>query len=201
MATSRAATVHDLPGVYRVCLATGVAGGDAGHLHEDPDLLGHVWAGAYLVFPDAVARVVHDDAGVAGYCVAVPDTAAFEGWLDRVWLPPLRGRYARGTGTTAADRALVDRLHQAPVSDAVLLQQFPAHLHVNLLPRLQGQGWGRQILTEVLDGLARAGATRVHLGVDHANVAAQGFYERLGFAALDGPPGARFYGIRLPRTT
>jgi ribosomal protein S18 acetylase RimI-like enzyme len=198
MATSRAATVHDLPGIYRVCLRTGLAGGDAGHLHDDPDLLGHVWAGAYAVFPGSVTRVVHDDTGVAGYCIAVPDTAAFDDWLERVWLPPLRERYPRGSGTTVADRALVERLHLTPVSDAARLEQYPAHLHIDLLPRLQGQGWGRRILTEVLDGLAGAGAGGVHLGVDAANVAAHGFYERLGFSLLDIAPGARFYGIRLP---
>src|SRR6187402_2437441 len=69
-------TVHDLPGVYRVCLLTGAAGADATTLHDDPDLLGHLWAGPYLAFPDAVTRVLHDEHGVAGYCFAVPDTRA-----------------------------------------------------------------------------------------------------------------------------
>lgn len=196
-----AGTVHDLPGVYRVCLLTGRAGGDASDLHDDPDLMGHVWAGAYLVHPDAVTRVVHDDTGVAGYCVGVPDTVAFEQWLEDVWLPPLRERHPLGSGTTPSDRALVQRLHDAPRTDAGLLADHPAHLHVDLLPRLQGQGWGRRVVTQVLDGLAAAGASGVHLGVDQANTGAQVFYKRLGFTALEGPPGARFYGIRLPRPT
>lgn len=199
VATMRTGSVHDLPGVYRVCLLTGHSGGDASALHGDPDLLGHVWAGGYLVFPDAVTRVVHDDGGVAGYCVGVPDTAAFELWLDSTWLPPLRERHHRSSGTTPADRALVERLHEGPRTDAVLLAGHPAHLHVDLLPRLQGQGWGRRLMAEVLDGLADAGAPGVHLGVDEANTRAQVFYERLGFTALHGPPGARYYGIRLPR--
>ena len=196
-ATTRAGTVHDLPGVYRVCLLTGRAGGDATALHDDPDLLGHAWAGAYLVFPDAVARVVHDAGGVAGYAVGVPDTATFDAWLEGVWLPPLRARYPVGSGSTVADRALVERLHARPRTDAVLLQRFPAHLHVDLLPRLQGRGWGRRVVTQLLDGLAEAGAEGVHLGVDEANTGARAFYERLGFETVDGPPGARFLGRRL----
>ena len=91
-------TVHDLPGVYRVCLLTGAGGADATTLHDDPDLLGHLWAGPYLVFPDAVTRVLHDEHGVAGYCLAVPDTRAFEEWVERVWLPPLRARHPLGSG-------------------------------------------------------------------------------------------------------
>jgi ribosomal protein S18 acetylase RimI-like enzyme len=198
-ATTWTGTLHDLPGVYRVCLLTGRAGEDASALHDDPDLLGHVWAGAYLVYPGAVSRVVRDDHGVAGYCVGVPDTAAFEEWVDAQWLPPLRARHPRGSGTTPGDRALVERLHEPARTDAGLLAEHPAHLHIDLLPRLQGQGWGRRLLTEVLDGLAQAGAAGVHLGVDEENSGARAFYARLGFTELSAPPGARVYGIRMAR--
>ena len=99
----RPGTVHDLPGVYRVCLLTGAAGADASALHDDPDLLGHVWAGPYLVFPDTVTRVMHDEHGVAGYCLAVPDTAPSSSGSSEVWLPPLRERHPLGSGATPAD--------------------------------------------------------------------------------------------------
>lgn len=188
--------MHDLPGVYRVCLLTGHAGGDASPLHDDPDLLGHRWAGPYLAFPDAVTRVIQDDHGVAGYCMAVPDTTAYEQWLDDVWLPPLRERYPLGSGSTPADRSLVERLHTTNRTDAVLLAEHPAHLHVDLLPRLQGQGWGRAVIEAVVGDLSRAGVPGIHLGVDPANATAPGFYERLGFTPIQGPPGARWYGIR-----
>src|SRR5829696_8758007 len=141
-----AGTLHDLPGVYRVCLLTGAGGSDASSLHADPDLLGHVWAGPYLAFPQAVTRVLRDESGVTGYCLAVPDTAAFERWVDEVWLPPLRRRHPAGSGATAADAALVDRLHRPIHTDAAVLARHPAHLHVDLLPRLQGQGWGRRVV-------------------------------------------------------
>jgi ribosomal protein S18 acetylase RimI-like enzyme len=202
MTTMREGTVHDLPGAYRVCLLTAAAGGDASAQHDDPDLLGHVWAGPYLVAPDAVSRVVHDEHGVAGYCVAVPDTASFEQWIERVWLPPLQARYPRGSGTTPHDAALVERLHHPTRTDAGLLATHPAHLHVDLLPRLQGHGWGRRVMQAVLDDLAKAGAVGVHLGVDEANTGAHAFYERLGFTVLDSPSGPRVYGMPLaPPTT
>jgi ribosomal protein S18 acetylase RimI-like enzyme len=196
--TVRPGTLHDLPGVYRVCLLTGAGGADASALHDDPDLLGHRWAGPYLVFPEAVTLVVRDDSGVAGYCLAVPDTDAFEQWVETVWLPPLRARHPLGSGGTPADAGVVEGLHHPTRTDAVLLAQHPAHLHVDLLPRLQGQGWGRRVVTEVLDALGRAGAGGVHLGVDPDNRGARVFYERLGFTPLPGPPGACYYGMRLP---
>jgi len=193
----RPGTVHDLPGVYRVCLLTGDAGGDATGLHDDPDLLGHRWAGSYLTFPHAVTRVLHDEHGVCGYCLAVPDTAAFEEWLEREWLPPLRSRYPVGSGSTPADAAVVAALHRTTRADAGLLAAYPAHLHVDLLPRLQGRGWGRRVVESVLEELTSTGARGVHLGVDERNTGAQVFYERLGFIELAGPPGARHYGRSL----
>src|SRR5213075_2470619 len=66
----RHATVHDLPGVYRVCLLTGDAGKDATALARDPDLLGHVYVGPYVVGEPGLSLVVADDSGIAGYCLA-----------------------------------------------------------------------------------------------------------------------------------
>ena len=92
---------------------------------------------------------------------------------------------------------MVERLHHPTPADAGLLAAHPAHLHVDLLPRLQGQGWGRRVVESVLAGLTAAGAIGVHLGVDESNTGAQQFYARLGFTELDGPSGARYYGMSL----
>lgn len=194
--TMRDATVHDLPGVYRVCLRTGLAGQDASDTYSDPDLLGHIWAGPYLVFPDAVAMVLQDGHGVAGYCVGVPDTATFEQWFEDVWLPPLRARHPPGSGT-GADAALVQRLHHPIRTDAVLTASHPAHLHIDLLPRRQGEGWGRRLTDAVTGRLRAAGATGVHLGVDEANAAAQAFYGRVGFTEVRRTTGARYFARSL----
>lgn len=197
MAVLRDATVHDLPALYRVCLLTGDAGRDASAAHADPDLAGHLFAGPYVVFPGAVALVVQDEDGVAGYCLGVPDTTAFEDWMDDVWLPPLRERYPRGSGGTPADEGLIGWFHSPLRPTARYVDEYPAHLHVDLLPRLQGQGWGRRIMAAMADRLAAAGARGVHLGVDPSNTGALAFYQRLGYLELDGPEGGRFFGLHL----
>ncbi len=201
-ARMRPATVHDLPGVYRVCLLTGLAGGDASEAQSDPDLLGHVYVGPYVLFPDAVALVVADGRGVAGYCVGVPDTVAFEQWCEREWWPTLREQHpldAVAADAPTADRSLVGRLHQPVTTDPALATAHPAHLHIDLLPRLQGQGWGRRLIRELGDRLAVAGATGVHLAVDARNAGAQVFYERLGFTEVGRDPGSRTYALPLTR--
>lgn len=56
---------------------------------RDQDLLGHVYAGPYLVGQRSLARVVDDGTGVSGYLFGRADTAAFEAWAEREWWPPL----------------------------------------------------------------------------------------------------------------
>ena len=58
---------------------------------------------------------------------------------------------------------------------------YPAHLHIDLLPRAQGQGHGRRLMTAMFDRLTAAGASGVHLGVRRTNTRAIAFYEKLGF--------------------
>ncbi|MGB7820235.1 MAG: GNAT family N-acetyltransferase [Ornithinibacter sp.] len=197
----RPATVHDLPGVYRVCLQTGLSGRDATGTHADPDLLGHVYVGPYVLFPDAVALVIADGRGVAGYCVGVPDTAAFEEWCEGEWWPTLREQHPAeppAASATPADLALVRRIHRPVTTDAGLVAAHPAHLHIDLLPRLQGQGWGRRAMDRLLERLAEKGASAVHLGVAEDNPGAHAFYERLGFTEHSRDDDERTYVRRLP---
>ncbi|MBO0898457.1 N-acetyltransferase [Cellulomonas sp. zg-ZUI222] len=171
----------DLPGMYRVCLQTGAAGQDATSLYRDPDLLGHVYCGPYPVADPDLSLVVVDAQGVGGYVVATADTTAFDAWCERAWWPALRARLALrddpGDGTE--DHVLVERIHHPDPSPAP--PDAPAHLHIDLLPRLQGQGWGRRLIEGLADRLRDRGVPAVHLGVDARNTRAIAFYEHLGF--------------------
>ena len=69
--------MRDLPGAYRVCLLTGDAGRDASTIYRNPELLGHVFVGPYIVGQPDLALVVADDAGIAGYALAAADTRGF----------------------------------------------------------------------------------------------------------------------------
>jgi ribosomal protein S18 acetylase RimI-like enzyme len=98
-----------------------------------------------------------------------------------------------------ADARLVQLLHEPPVAPAHVVAEHPSHLHVDLLPRWQGGGWGLVLLERLFAQLAAAGSPGVHLGVGTANDRAVRFYGRLGFEVLDDTfPGAVFLGRRLP---
>jgi ribosomal protein S18 acetylase RimI-like enzyme len=171
--------------LYEICLLTGDSGVDATALYRDPDLLAEVYVGPYLRFAPEHAHVGVDDDGVAGYVLGVPDTVAFEAECERSWWPALRERYPTDRfPEDSPDWRIVRLIHNPPTASPDVVERYPAHLHIDLLPRLQGRGDGRRLLTTLLDGLAAAGATGVHLGVSLLNERAVGFYRRMGFGEV-----------------
>ena len=192
----RPATLHDLPGAYRVCLRTGDAGVDATAQYRNPDLLGHVYVGPYVVGEPAHALVAADEDGVAGYCLAARDTAAFAAWAEAAWWPPLRAQFDRRDDGTA-DAAMIGLIHEPPVANAAILDAFPAHLHIDLLEHVRGTGTGRRLIERQLQSLADAGASGCHLEAAAGNANAIAFYEHLGWQVLERGDDGVVMGVSL----
>lgn len=178
----------DLPDLYLICLRTGSSGTDATGLFRDPDLLGHLYAAPYGVLEPSLAFVVEDQAGVGGYCLGALDTREFEQRLERDWWPALRQRYAapdpaRRERWTRDERA-ANEIHHPWRTDDELLAGYPSHLHIDLLPRVQGRGLGRRLIDTQLAALAGRGSRGVHFFVRADNQRALSFYLHLGFTPL-----------------
>lgn len=189
----------DRPALYEICLRTGDAGGDATTLYRDPELLGHVYLGAYLALEPGLARVLRrPDGEPVGYAVATAATSAFEDACETSWWPPLRARHPLpAPGDDSPDARLVRTIHAGTRTRGAWLADHPAHLHVDLLPEAQGGGHGRRLLEAVFAALAAAGAVGVHLGVDPGNGRAVGFYRHLGMRVLEQRADALVLGVRL----
>ncbi len=191
------ARLHDLPGAYRVCLRTGDAGKDASGQIRDPDLLGHVYVGPYIVRGAGTQLVLADERGVAGYLLSADDTRALEAWAEAEWWPALRARYAPLTGESM-DAELVRLIHRPERTPEGLATEYPAHLHIDLLEHTRGLGLGRRLIDRLLDDLRARDIPGVHLGVDASNTNGIGFYEHLGFREVAREPGGLIMGMRLP---
>lgn len=175
----------DADALYDVCLRTGADGDDARGRFRDPRLLGSVYVGPYLALEPGLAFVLDDGGGAEGYVLGARDTCAFECACARRWWPALRARYPVGTFPAgSADAELVALLHDPPLADPAVAGAYPSHLHIDLLPRWQGAGWGRRLIDTLLTALAAAGSPGVHLGVSASNDRARGFYRRMGFVEL-----------------
>lgn len=196
MATIRPATIHDLPGAYRVGLLTGDAGQDGTAMYRDPDLIGHVWVGPYLLGEPEFALVVADEAGVAGYCLAAPDTRRSEAWCEDNWWPALREHYPR-LDDGSPDAELVRAIHDPDPAKDEIVAAYPAHLHIDLLERVRGAGFGRLLIERQLAALRALGIPGVHLDVDHRNANAIAFYHHLGFTEVEVTSAAYVMGIPL----
>lgn len=64
---------------------------------------------------------------------------------------------------------------------ADVVVEYPAHLHIDLLPDQQGRGAGRALIDACVALLAERGSPGVHLVADKANEGANLFYPRVGF--------------------
>ena len=191
----------DLDDVYRICLQTSDTGQDGTALFRDPMLPGHVYAAPYALFEPSLAFVAQDAAGVGGYIVAALDSEAFERRLEDEWWPALRARYPEPAPDSGEEmsqqewRALYN-IHHSFGAPQEVAERFPSHLHINLLPRLQGRGIGRQMVTTLLSGLRDRGSAGVHLLVGSENRRAHGFYRRVGFTELPATR-AHIFGMDL----
>ncbi|WP_027482276.1 GNAT family N-acetyltransferase [Deinococcus pimensis] len=189
--TIRHAFLEDRRALYRVCLETGDSGQDATPLYQDPDLLGHIYAGPYAALAPEFAFVLEDAEGVAGYVIGALDTREFEARLEREWWPALRARYpmtdalrGKPREERTPDERLVALLHSPGRAEDEVVAAYPSHLHIDLLPRAQGGGNGRRLMTTLLRALRDAGSPGVHLGVGARNTNAIGFYRHYGFKVL-----------------
>ena len=198
MAAIRPYQPGDLDALYAICLQTGDHGIDATGRYQDPRILGEIYAAPYALFEPDLAFVAEDAEGVAGYVIGTSDTRAFEARCEAQWWPRLRAIYPNPRRTPPADwtwdQKRAFQIHRPFAIPDGAVAAAPAHLHIDLLPRLQGQGLGRAML----DTWLRAAGGRAHLGCDVANARAQRFYDAYGFKRLaipDAPRGTVWMAI------
>jgi ribosomal protein S18 acetylase RimI-like enzyme len=184
----RRAQAGDEAGAYRVCLETGNNGEDATAFYrDDPDALGRVFVGPYLAFEPASSLILEDEGGICGYALAALDSRRFYARYDAEWRPQLCRRFPMPRG----DRSTWTRVqqvhhtyHQPDFYCPEPYDWYPSHLHIDLLPRAQGRGYGRRMIEAIMDALAHAGSAGAHLGVSEGNARAFRFYQHLGFREL-----------------
>jgi ribosomal protein S18 acetylase RimI-like enzyme len=127
---------------------------------------------------------VADGQGVAGYIVGTADAKQFERWREEHWFQAIRDQYplsALGQESPNDERYL-KILHAPPRGAAAFPSLYPAELHIKLDPRVARQGWGTQLIHQLIVALRQRPVSGLHLLVSVENAGAVAFYSQLGFA-------------------
>lgn len=188
----------DEPALAHVCIKTADAGTDASGLLSDDEIWPAIFVLPYVArYPDFAFVAETEDGRVAGYVVAAPDTDEYVTWFRDEWWPRYADRFPRPTrNVTREDEILAHVYDRAPGTDPHV-PEYPAHLHVDLLPELQRQGMGRQLIERLKLALREAGVPGVHLVAGADNAGASAFYPRIGFDPLPSAEGVRAFGMKL----
>jgi ribosomal protein S18 acetylase RimI-like enzyme len=176
----------DLLAVYDICLRTADAGGDARGKYRSDDLMPDLFAGPYVFLEPELAFVLDAGGQAVGYVLGTVDTASFVRAYRERWIPRLAGRYPPLADPLGTPDDEMIALHHNP--ERMLLPEladYPAHLHIDLLPGYQGAGHGRALIENFVTALAEAGCSAGHLGALTENARALGFYRRIGFHPID----------------
>lgn len=199
MARIRPFRPGDEPALSDICVRTGDAGGDATGLYSSDDLLGAIFVLPYVArHPDYAWVVESDDGRVIGYVVGAPDTQAFDAWFRDEWWPRYREQFPPPTGRESEEDHILDgayRRASGPSESAA--SDYPAHLHIDLMPETQGQGFGRALIETLMDRFRDAGVPGVHLVASARNTGAAAFYPRVGFTLVPSEPGVLVFVRRL----
>ncbi|PIE10574.1 MAG: GNAT family N-acetyltransferase [Rhodobacterales bacterium] len=188
MADIRQAVQSDLDAFYNISLKTGHLGRDATDLYLDPKMMGHIYSAPYLLFEPKLAYVIEERDQVVGFCVGAVDTLKFSALLEETWWPGLRKAYPKPRmslrSTWSADERRSHMIHTPESAPKSVVQTYPAHMHMNLLPHVQGRGFGREMFKHWVQQASRFDVDAIHIGVNAGNVGALRFWESNGFRRL-----------------
>ena len=204
----------DLPYLYEICLKTGDSGRDATPLFSDPFMIGQFYAAPYAIFDPRCVLIIEGEIGSTvrplGYMLGTVDTRAFNTWFDNEWRPASAQMYparvAGGQEQSTNNNGLVapfpfeDRiraLFHTPFTDQPWFDEFPGHIHIDLMPEVQGGGWGRRLTEAYEERLKTLGCKGYHLGVGRRNERAVAFYRRCGMIELQAPAWGFIFGKKL----
>jgi len=186
--TIRPARPGDEAGAYHVCLKTGDNGKDGEPFyHDDPDALGRIYVGPYLAFEPELSLILEDKDGICGYALGAFDSRTFYGRYENDWRPRLCAQFPSPIGDpvnwTRAQQ-IHHTYHHPDYRTPEPYHEYPSHLHIDLLSRARGRGYGRRMLEQVMTRLRERGSPGAHLCVSVVNNPALAFYGHLGFREL-----------------
>lgn len=121
--------------------------------------------------PESCFVAVNDDDEAVGYIICAPDDERYQRVFKEKYAPTLK------------ELSLFKYLfHYAGEFFAKKIRKnYPAHLHIDILPEGQRQGLGTSLMDTLIAHLKGRGVKGVHLGCGASNQKGVNFYRKYGF--------------------
>ncbi|MBQ8783393.1 MAG: GNAT family N-acetyltransferase [Clostridia bacterium] len=173
----------DFKNAQYICLNS-----DEGEMSEELcEFLLHVFCDYYIEHEPDNCFVLDDGGRAVGYIICAEDYDTYKEIFDRDYLPLIKH--------------CSDDLYQWGLVSTVLQNKYkadyPAHLHIDLLPQYQHQGWGGKLMNALFEHLKKKGVRGVILSTGIDNVNAGKFYKKLGFKEIEILGTEVAFGIKL----
>ncbi len=187
----------DLSSIYRICLLTGFNGEDATPYLHDPDLVGHLFAAPYAIFESSLCFILTMNYKPCGYVLGTSDSIMFNDTCEKKWFPELRKRYVLPNKDENTLEANFIRYLHSKQNLPKWTHDYPAHLHIDILPIAQKKGFGSKLIKVFLNQLNCLNVKGVHLIVSKKNQNAICFYKKVGFHELNELEESIVFGQKL----
>lgn len=76
-------------------------------------------------------------------------------------------------------------------------EEYPAHLHIDILPEYHRMGLGHKLTDALLEHLRKKGIKGIMLSVSPDNIQGNAFYKKYGFNLIESTPQGNAYGIKF----
>jgi GNAT superfamily N-acetyltransferase len=179
---------HDRDAIRHIYAETAFFGEPVEAYFDDRELYGDLGIDPYLNRCADYIFVADDGDAIAGYVLGSPtgDVGNRQWTLRMLPIVLLRlaaGRYRVGRKTLTHALAETTAAMRGELLE-IRSDEYPANLHINLLPQYRGQGLGSALMRAYLDNLRNHGIAGVHVVSSDRNGAALRMYERFGFKVL-----------------
>lgn len=180
---------RDRAALRQICSETADAGRPIERFFPDREVFADVLTNYYTEFEPQSVFVAESGGDVVGYVTGSVDTKRFlRTMMWRIGPVAFVKALLRGTlwhpQTVRLFRANIGMWLKNGYRTGPTLDNYPAHLHVNVREDFRGQRLGERLVEAFCERARAAGARGVHAGVSAENLRGRHFFEELGFVEL-----------------
>ena len=188
----------DEQAIRRICFDTALYGRPIKKYIKNPILISETFLGYYIRFEPDNILIAEIDGQVAGYLSGCLNTKRYKKIFARrifprlIWIFIFQGYFLKINVWQAAYASVVPALKWNKTHKH-LLDNYPAHFHIDIDSNFQGQGVGQQLVSQFIKKLEEKKVNGIHL--DTATSGGQHFFIKMGFKVLSKEKMSSFFGL------